>query len=164
MSGLPLAALVVLAAYLVGAVPFGYLVARARGVDIFQHGSGNIGATNVGRVLGRKFGVLVFLLDFAKGALPAAVAAGLAGRAGNLPPDTLPVAAGLAAFLGHLFPVYLRFHGGKGVATGAGVVAVLLPLPAAGALVAWVVVLCLTRYVSLASVVAAGSLAVVRLA
>jgi acyl phosphate:glycerol-3-phosphate acyltransferase len=164
MTGLPLAALVVLAAYLVGAVPFGYVVARSRGVDIFQHGSGNIGATNVGRVLGKKFGVLVFLLDFAKGALPTAVAAGLAGRAADFPPDTLPVAAGLAAFLGHLFPIYLRFRGGKGVATGAGVVAVLLPLPTVGAFLAWLAVLCLTRYVSLASVVAAVSLAVVRLA
>src|SRR5438132_4042673 len=93
--------------YLVGAVPFGYLVARWRGVDIFRHGSGNIGATNVGRVLGGRFGVLVFVLDFAKGAVPTAVAAWLAGRPGEvraaLPPGTLPVAAGLAAFLGHLF-------------------------------------------------------------
>src|SRR4051795_10569030 len=95
------------AAYLVGAIPFGYLVARARGVDIFKAGSGNIGATNVGRVLGRKSGVLVFVLDFLKGVVPTAIMCSTFGV-------TAGVAAGLAAFLGHLFPAYLRFHGGKG--------------------------------------------------
>src|SRR5947209_1202304 len=121
--------LTLLLAYLLGAIPFGYLIARWRGLDIFRHGSGNIGATNVGRVLGRRFGVLVFLLDFGKGALPTLIA-NLIGRdeagdlAETLGPNGLGVAAGLAAFLGHLFPVYLRFRGGKGVATGAGVVAV----------------------------------------
>src|SRR5437764_1629253 len=111
----------VVAAYLIGSIPFGYLVARAKGVDIFQAGSGNIGATNVSRVLGRKFGLLVFALDVLKGALPTA-----AMRAFN-PEPAWSVAAGLAAMLGHLFPLYLRFHGGKGVATGFGVVPVLLP-------------------------------------
>src|SRR5579872_4774549 len=106
--------------YLVGGVPFGYLIGRWRGVEIRQQGSGNIGATNVGRVLGRRFGILVFLLDFAKGALP--VLAARFAPAVDLPADSLPVAAGVAAFLGHLFPIYLRFHGGKGVATAAGVV------------------------------------------
>src|SRR5438128_6333454 len=104
-----IAVLTILGAYLIGAIPFGYLVARARGVDIFAAGSGNIGATNVGRVLGRRFGLLVFLLDFSKGALPVA-AATLISQASDsgLPPDGLRVGAGLAAFLGHLFPVYLR--------------------------------------------------------
>src|SRR5256885_1659498 len=114
--------LLVVAAYLLGAVPFGYLVARWRGVDILRQGSGNIGATNVGRVLGRRYGILVFVLDFAKGAIPvaAAIRVGAAtGVADSLGTEGLPVAAGLAAFLGHLFPVYLRFRGGKGVATGA---------------------------------------------
>src|SRR5436305_2997890 len=122
-------ALVWLGAYLVGAIPFGYLVARWRGVEIFQAGSCNIGATNVGRILGKKFGILVFLLDFAKGALPVAVA--LAIKSAAKPWDLidrgwLEVGAGLAAFLGHLYPVYLRFRGGKGVVNGAGVVGVLL--------------------------------------
>ncbi len=150
-----------LAAYLIGAVPFGYLIARARGVDILREGSGNIGATNVGRVLGRRFGTLVFVLDFAKGAVPTALARAVAGEG---LPDLLPAAVGLAAFLGHLFPVYLRFRGGKGVATGAGVVAVLVPEPAAGALLVWFAVLLAARYVSLASLAAAVALAGLRLA
>jgi glycerol-3-phosphate acyltransferase PlsY len=161
---IPATSLTLLLSYLVGAVPFGYLVARARGIDIFREGSGNIGATNVGRVLGRKFGVLVFCLDFAKGAVPVAVASWLADRLDlSLPPHTLPVLAGLAAFLGHLFPLYLNFRGGKGVATGAGVVAVLLPLPAAAAVLVWLAVVCATRYVSLGSLLAVAALVVVRL-
>jgi glycerol-3-phosphate acyltransferase PlsY len=148
----------VLLAYFVGAVPFGYLVARARGVDIFQTGSGNIGATNVGRVLGRKFGLFVFVLDFLKGAVPVAVVR-------QLLPDVpwAAVAAGLAAFVGHMFPIYLRFRGGKGVATGSGVVAVLLPGPTAVAALVWASILVSTRYVSLASVLAALTLPIVRL-
>jgi len=151
-------------AYLIGGVPFGWLVARGRGVDILRQGSGNIGATNVGRVLGRRFGALVFVLDFSKGALPVLAASFLAPFAGNaLPPDSLPVAAGVAAFLGHLFPVYLHFRGGKGVATGVGVVAVLLPATALAVFAAWLVVLAAFRYVSLASLAAAALLTVLRL-
>jgi acyl-phosphate glycerol 3-phosphate acyltransferase len=147
-----------LAAYIIGAVPFGYLIARWRGVDIFAHGSGNIGATNVGRVLGKTFGVLVFALDFAKGAVPAAIGC-LVGAACDIdPPVALGVVAGLAAFLGHLYPVYLRFKGGKGVATGAGVVAVLLPLPTLGALLTWLLVVGISRFISLASMAAAAAL------
>jgi acyl-phosphate glycerol 3-phosphate acyltransferase len=168
MDPLLLTALVCLAAYLVGGVPFGYLVARARGVDILHQGSGNIGATNVGRVLGRRFGLLVFALDFAKGALPTAAALAAAPFAdpgwGPATPQVLGVAAGLAAFLGHVFPPYLRFHGGKGVATGAGVVAVLLPAPALGAVLVWLAVLCAARYVSLASTTAALALCLFHLA
>jgi acyl-phosphate glycerol 3-phosphate acyltransferase len=154
--------LTALLAYLLGAVPFGYLVARSRGVDLLRQGSGNIGATNVGRLLGRRWGVLVFLLDFAKGAVPVLLA-GLVPQGDSLPPATLKVTAGLAAFLGHLFPVYLRFHGGKGVATGAGVVAVLAPWETLLAVAAWVVVLAASRYVSLASLSAALTLCAARL-
>src|SRR6266478_8134208 len=98
-----------LAGYLIGSIPFGYLVARARGVDIFEHGSGNIGATNVGRILGRPFGVLVFLLDFSKGAVPVALALLLKGKFDDdlWTRGYVEVASGLAAFLGHIFPVYL---------------------------------------------------------
>jgi acyl-phosphate glycerol 3-phosphate acyltransferase len=166
MNDVAALAVTALAAYLLGAVPFGYLVARARGVDILKVGSGNIGATNVGRVLGRKLGVLVFLLDSAKGAVPVALVRWLQPSTDPAVfpgPDALPVAAGLAAFLGHLFPVYLGFRGGKGVATGAGVVAVLLPGPTAVALLAWLAVALATRYVSLASMVAAAALSVFRL-
>ncbi|HEV3118872.1 MAG TPA: glycerol-3-phosphate 1-O-acyltransferase PlsY [Gemmataceae bacterium] len=156
--------LVVVASYLVGAIPFGYLVARARGVDILHQGSGNIGATNVGRVLGKRFGIVVFFLDFLKGAVPAAAALWLAA-----PVDTGParewwgVAAGLAAFGGHIFPVYLNFRGGKGVATGAGVVAVLLPGPACVAVLVWLAFLCAFRYVSLASIAAVLALCAMHL-
>jgi glycerol-3-phosphate acyltransferase PlsY len=145
-----------LAAYLVGSVPFGYLIARLRGVDILHQGSGNIGATNVGRLLGRRLGILVFALDFLKGAVPAAVARAAGG-------DELGVLAGLAAFLGHLFPVYLRFRGGKGVATGFGAMAVLVPGPAAVAVLVWLSAVGATRVVSVASLGAAFTLAAARL-
>jgi acyl-phosphate glycerol 3-phosphate acyltransferase len=163
-----LAAFVFLLAYLIGSIPFGYLVARSRGVDIFHHGSGNIGATNVGRVLGKGLGILVFLLDFAKGALPVALAMYAGHRLDvaaepNALAKTLGVIAGLGAFLGHLFPIYLRFRGGKGVATGAGIIVVLLPVPAMAALLTWVAVVCATRYVSLASLSAAIVLCVLQL-
>ncbi|MFO0926008.1 MAG: glycerol-3-phosphate 1-O-acyltransferase PlsY [Gemmataceae bacterium] len=155
---------VTVASYLVGAIPFGYLIARARGVDILAHGSGNIGATNVGRVLGRRWGVLVFLFDFAKGAAPVAIARWLLTQPDELPPDSLAVVAGISAFLGHLFPVYLRFRGGKGVATGAGVIAVLVPVLTAIVLVVWAAVLLTTRTMSLASLTAAALLLILRLA
>jgi acyl-phosphate glycerol 3-phosphate acyltransferase len=153
-----------LAGYFVGAVPFGYLVARWRGVDIFAHGSGNIGATNVGRVLGRGFGIVVFALDFAKGALPTAAGLALGAAFEVNPPALLGVAAGLGAFVGHLYPVYLHFRGGKGVATGAGVVLVLLPLATVAALLTWVMVVAAFGYVSLASLAAAAVLCLVHLA
>ena len=141
--------------YLIGAIPFGYLIARARGVNIVEHGSGNIGATNVGRVLGRRFGILAFLLDFTKGAVPVLIASGLAVRMeSSAPLDAFGVTAGLTAFLGHLFPIYLRFRGGKGVATGAGVVAVLVPWPALAGLLTWIILVALTRFVSLGSLCA----------
>jgi glycerol-3-phosphate acyltransferase PlsY len=156
------ALVLLLLAYLLGSVPFGYLVARGRGVDILRQGSGNIGATNVGRVLGRRFGLLVFLLDCSKGAVP--VLAGLPVPAPEgWPPDALPAAAGIAAFLGHLFPVFLRFRGGKGVATAAGIVAVLVPVPFLGAFLAWLTVFASTRIMSLASLFAAGLLCGLRL-
>jgi acyl-phosphate glycerol 3-phosphate acyltransferase len=153
--------LVLLASYVFGAIPFGYLVARARGVDILRQGSGNIGATNVGRVLGHGWGVFVFVLDFAKGAVPVLAADHLAPGPQAAP---LPVAAGVAAFLGHLFPVYLRFRGGKGVATAGGVVAVLVPVPFLVAFLTWLTVFVSTRTMSLASLLAAAVLCLTRLA
>jgi len=155
MDFLPLA--VWLSSYLVGAIPFGYLVAKARGVDIYAHGSGNIGATNVGRVLGRKFGILVFVLDFLKGAIPTGVARILAARLAEnawAAGGWLEVGAAVAAFLGHCFPIYLGFRGGKGVATGAGTVAVLFPESTAAAILGWFLVAQATRLVSLASILA----------
>src|SRR5579884_255026 len=164
MAALPVV-LASLLSYLAGAIPFGYLIARWRGVDILKQGSGNIGATNVGRVLGRPFGILVFLLDFAKGAAPALIAKWCASTQElDLPTDCLPVAAAVAAFLGHLYPIYLRFRGGKGVATATGAVSVLLPGPALAALLIWLAVVLASRYVSLASLAAAATLCFVRLA
>lgn len=145
-------ALLPLAAYLVGSLPFGYWVGRAKGVNLFAAGSGNIGATNAGRVLGRRYGLLVFALDFLKGAGPVYAAGALGGS------DGLRALTAAAAFLGHLFPVTLGFRGGKGVATGLGTVAVLVPGPAAAAFAVWGLVLLVTRWVSLASVVAAAVL------
>src|SRR5262245_43571099 len=118
-----IAVVILVASYLFGAVPFGYLIARARGVDLFKVGIGNIGATNVGRVLGKKFGIVAFVLDFLKGAIPVAAAVPVANAIDPTAPDAfghesaLRVLAGLLAFMGHLFPVYLKFKGGKGVAT-----------------------------------------------
>jgi len=159
------AVLTLIGSYLVGAIPFGYLIARARGVDIFKAGSGNIGATNVGRVLGRKFGLLVFVLDFAKGAVPVALAGAMPSEMHEALglPDALPVGAALCTFLGHLFPIYLGFRGGKGVATGAGTVFVLVPGPAALAMLTWAAVVATTRTVSLGSIAAAAMLCVARL-
>jgi glycerol-3-phosphate acyltransferase PlsY len=150
------------AAYLIGAIPFGYLIGRVRGVDLFKAGSGNIGATNAGRVLGRKIGILVFTLDFLKGVVPVAAIVPLArhfeAETAFGSPDVLRVGAAALAFLGHLFPIYLRFRGGKGVATGAGTMFVLVPGPAALAILGWIVVLLVSRIVSLASLVAASIL------
>jgi acyl-phosphate glycerol 3-phosphate acyltransferase len=166
---LAVALLLLLAAYLVGAVPFGYLIGRMKGVDLFAAGSGNIGATNAARVLGRTYGALVFVLDFLKGAVPVAVVVPLArliepaAESALGPPDVLRVGAAALAFLGHLFPVYLGFRGGKGVATGAGTIFVLVPGPAAVAVLAWVVVLFVSRTVSLASLGAVTILVAARL-
>src|SRR5262245_34055123 len=156
--------LVAVLSYLLGAVPFGYLIGRWRGVDVLSQGSGNIGATNVGRLLGKRWGVVVFLLDFAKGATPVLLAGLLPDPSDvELLPQTLPVVAGVAAFLGHLFPVYLGFRGGKGVATGAGVIAVLVPLLTLIVVAAWAAVLFTTRFMSLASLTAAVLLFALRL-
>lgn len=160
------AVLLFVTSYLIGAIPFGYLIARMKGVDLFKAGSGNIGATNVGRILGREYGVLVFILDFLKGAVPVASIVPLARTLTSDvtgPADVLQVGAALLAFLGHLFPVYLGFRGGKGVATGAGAVLVLVPGPAAVAALTWAVMALSTRFVSLASVAGVAALVLARL-
>lgn len=141
--------------YLLGSIPFGLLVGKVRGVDIRQHGSGNIGATNVVRVLGKKWGILVFVLDALKGLMAVVVAMELAGGRGSASAGVVGIAAALACVLGHNFPVWLKFKGGKGVATTAGVLVGLLPWSALIAFLSWVVVFYSTRYVSVASMVAA---------
>lgn len=163
------------AGYLLGSLPFGYLVARAHGVDIFKVGSGNPGATNVKRVLGAKAGNTVFALDVLKGALAGAwsllartslsltidmetggEAAVISGQDWRL----LGLAGLIGAVLGHSFSIFTRFRGGKGVATAAGGVLVLMPVSCLIAAVVWVVTFYTTRYVSLGSILAAAALGV----
>jgi glycerol-3-phosphate acyltransferase PlsY len=145
-------ALVVLAAYLIGSIPFALILARRWGTDLRQVGSGNLGAANVMRASGVTAGVLVAALDMAKGA----VSVWLAARVGE--GADLPAAAGLAAILGHVYPIWQRFHGGKGVATACGVFAVLTPLAVPPALAIFAVVVWLTQYISLGSVLASMAL------
>jgi glycerol-3-phosphate acyltransferase PlsY len=144
--------LAVLASYLLGSVPSGYLAGRLRGLDIRTRGSGNLGATNVVRVLGWGLGVAVLLADVAKGVAAAALIPYLTGYAGS---DWLRVACGLAAVLGHTFTVFLRFRGGKGVATTYGVFLTLATLSTLAVFFVFLVVVAATRYVSLGSLVSA---------
>ena len=148
-------------AYLIGSIPFGYLIARfAAGVDIRLQGSGNIGATNVGRMIGTKWGVLVLLLDCAKGLLPVVCVRFGDWDAANIHLTHVQVACGLAAIGGHMFPCWLRFRGGKGVATGLGVVLVLSPWATLAAVIAFAGVFLACRIVSLGSIVASVTFAV----
>ncbi len=140
--------------YLIGSIPFGYLIGRLHGVDVRKVGSGNIGATNVTRTVGKVAGKVCFLLDFAKGALPVTLTHLLFEDAGA----ALPLAAGLAVIIGHVFPLYLKFKGGKGVATAAGVALALAPYPLLIVLGVWVLAFLYSRYVSLASIIAAAAL------
>lgn len=144
---------VLLLSYLLGAVPFGWLMTRViKGTDLRTIGSGNIGSTNAMRALGKPLGVLAFLLDFAKGYVPVAVFAAWA----TADPERLPlvrVLCGTAAVCGHVWPVYLRFRGGKAVATGCGGIVAIDPMIFVISGLAWVSTLAVTRYVGLASMV-----------
>ena len=143
--------LLVLVGYWSGSIPFGVIVTSlVAGKDVRAEGSGNIGATNVARVAGKKLGALVLLLDAAKGSLPVLLGLWLAPENA-----ALHVAIGAAAFLGHVFPVWLKFKGGKGVATALGVLLVLLPISALIGFVTWVVVLLATRISSVGSLLGA---------
>ncbi len=145
--------------YLLGSCPNGLLISRSRGVDIRKHGSGNIGATNVLRVMGKAWGYLVFFLDALKGLLAVAIAWGIAALSPQiLRPEVLEIFGGLGCILGHTFPVWLRFRGGKGVATSAGVLLGLMPLSMLSVLAVWLILFYLTRFVSVASIFAAAFL------
>ncbi len=151
MTGEIVAAL--LAAYLVGSIPTAYLVGRANGVDLRTIGSGNLGATNVFRTLGWKWGLFVYAADLAKGAVPVLLFPARAGVEGGWP---WGVAFGIAAILGHVRPIFLLGRGGgKGVATASGVFLSLTPIPALCALLAFAAVVAVWRYVSLGSLVGA---------
>jgi glycerol-3-phosphate acyltransferase PlsY len=160
-------ALWLVAAYLLGSVSFALMLGRLNGVDIRQHGSGNVGATNLGRALGKKWGVLCFFLDLGKGLVPVvgyrltllAIGEDVSGSVEMLQ----WLAIGVAAVVGHVFPLFLKFKGGKGMATGMGALLGFWPVlsvPALAAFVVWFLVTKATAYVGLASVVAAAVLPV----
>jgi glycerol-3-phosphate acyltransferase PlsY len=164
MTTLSAGALAAFIAYFIGSLPFGYLTAKlVRGIDIREHGSRNIGATNAARVLGAKWGIAVLVLDALKGALPVLLLPKL--FLGETAPGILHahVACGVAAMLGHMFPCWLRFRGGKGVATAAGIVLVLAPWASLGAIATFGVVFAVSRIVSLSSILGVTAFAVLQM-
>lgn len=151
----PVGLAIVLIAYIIGTIPFGVMVARWMGSpDPRTRGSGNIGCTNVLRVAGKRAAAVTLLMDATKGALAVWAAGVMMGTA------AWAEASGIAAVAGHVFPIWARFRGGKGVATGTGALLVLSPMTAFALLGLWMLVLSVTRYVSLASVIAAAMLPV----
>jgi len=137
-------------AYLLGSIPSGYILGKFAGVDVRQVGSGNVGATNVAREVGKWQGILTLMADALKGVIPVSI-----GLAMTLAPAAIAAIAA-AAFLGHLYPIFLQFRGGKGVATGLGALLVIAPLAALLLIAIFVVVVLLTRLVSLSSMIAAA--------
>lgn len=151
-------AILIVTAYLLGSVPFALIFAKAHGKDLRKIGSGNIGATNLARTLGKKWGYLCFCLDALKGLLPMLIAASIISNQPSISELFLWLLVAIAAISGHIFPLYINFKGGKGVATSFGVALGLWPyytICAAAAIVIWVTVVLVWRYISLASVVAA---------
>lgn len=151
--------LLALGAFLLGSIPTGYLVAKTRGVDIREHGSGNIGATNVFRIVGKPLGVFVFVVDALKGFVAVFAVSRLAAAAGDASAWPAIVAA-VAVIAGHNYTPWLGLRGGKGIATSAGVLLALMPLAVAAVAAVWFLVFFVSRYVSLASVCAAAALPV----
>ena len=145
------------ASYLIGSIPAGYIAGRIVGIDIRTVGSGNIGATNVTRVLGKRYGYPVFIVDFLKGFAAVGMSIMIAKRTQPvlIPSELLGVVGAVACVLGHSFPVWLGFKGGKGVAASAGALFGLMPFVALIAVAVWLIIFCLTRYVSVASMTAA---------
>ncbi|MFL6531613.1 MAG: glycerol-3-phosphate 1-O-acyltransferase PlsY [Chthoniobacterales bacterium] len=155
-----LAAEIFAISYFLGSIPWGLLVARCKGVDIRKHGSGNIGATNVLRVVGKPWGITVFVLDALKGfvAVRIAIALTLQSPVARGYVEFFAILAAAACVVGHSFPVWLRFKGGKGVATSAGALFGIVPIAAVSIFCVWLIVFEITRYVSLASILAALAL------
>ena len=146
--------LILVISYLFGSISWGFIIGKLKGIDIREHGSKNIGATNVTRVLGKSFGYICFALDFFKGFLPSFLMMFVITLP-LVPRDAGVILAILGTFLGHIFPIYLKFKGGKGVATGTGALLAISPLATIIGLIIWVIMFKITRYVSLASIVAA---------
>jgi glycerol-3-phosphate acyltransferase PlsY len=156
-----IAALLVVVSYLVGAIPTSYIAGRlARGIDLRQHGSGNLGATNAFRVLGWRAAVPIFLGDILKGFVPVF----FFPRIDDVTHYGWALAYGVTAVLGHVYSIYVGFRGGKGVATGAGVFLALAPIAVLLSLVIWITLVAATGYVSLASIAAAAALPLLVLA
>src|SRR4029078_7107086 len=156
-------AAVLIGSYLLGSIPFGYLAGRLAGIDIRKVGSGNVGATNVVRFLGKKYGYPVFALDVLKGFVPVKISMLIAP---GLPtewnsPEIFGILAALSSVLGHLYPPWLKFKGGKGVATSAGALLALTPIATLIGVAVWIIVFWLTGYVSLASITTALLLPIV---
>ena len=139
-------------AYVLGSVPFGVLLARTQNIDLHEHGSKNIGATNVTRILGKKAGTLTLFGDTLKGWLGVAIASLISSYSFTI------AGAGIMVFLGHLFSVFLKFKGGKGVATGLGVHLYIMPIATLEAVAVFVLALWISKYVSLSSIIAAIAL------
>ena len=163
MGALVTAALVALGSYALGSIPFGYLAGRLAGIDVRSAGSGNVGATNVVRLLGKRYGYPVFALDVLKGF--AAVKISLAMGTGRPPQwhatEVFGIVAAMCSIMGHMYPPWLKFKGAKGVDTSAGALFALAPVATVAGTVVWIMVFCLTRYVSLASIAAAIVLPIV---
>ena len=154
---------VLIGSYLLGSIPFGYLAGRLAGIDIRKVGSGNVGATNVVRGVGKRYGYPVFALDFLKGF--GAVLIAMLIAPGRPPewnsPEIFGILAAMSSVLGHMYPPWLKFKGGKGVATSAGALLALTPVATLMGVAIWIIVFWLTRYVSWASIIAAVILPIV---
>jgi len=150
--------LIALGSYLLGSLPTGFLAGRCCGVDLRTKGSGNIGATNAVRVLGKPWGYTVFLIDFLKGLLPVILANHWSAQVGIHPASAPGALAALAALLGHSFPIWLKFKGGKGIASSAGVIVGLFPSAFLLCIGTWMLVFTISRYVSVASLAASLAL------
>jgi len=155
-------ATIIIVSYLLGSIPFGYIAGRIAGIDIRTAGSGNVGATNVVRILGKRYGYPVFALDVLKGFGAVKISMVMSGQ--HLEwnsPEISGMVGAIFSVLGHVFPPWLKFKGGKGVATAAGALLALMPIATLIGVAVWIIVFWLTRYVSLASVVATAALPIV---
>ena len=152
--------LIAFLSYLMGSFPTGYLIGKLNGIDIRKHGSHNIGATNVRRVLGRDWSIICFACDFLKGFIPVIYFGKELGGAMMLGAGYGTLVAAFASLCGHIFPVWLNFRGGKGVATGLGIVTGIAPIPVLVGGIVWLVVFNISRIVSLASMISVTSIAV----
>ena len=149
--------------YLFGAVPWGFIIGKIKGIDIRKNGSGNIGATNITRTLGKPWGIFCFVLDFLKGLIPVLCTKTFIASMLNIPNNLLGITiiiVVLTTIMGHIFPIYLKFKGGKGVATGTGALIAITPFAIICGLIIWVIIFKISRYVSIASIIAAISVAV----